>query len=123
MIVKKGKIVQIKKYQNRGVYLKQGVQGKNQYKYRNYSGGNGTYVIEGESSGTSLNVRIYVYDLGKCYTVNVYDDIKKITGKTRISGKMMETIENHCGENVLVTIDKYNNRATFDPSVLLENLE
>lgn len=44
----KGRIVEIEKHQNRGVYIKQGVKGSEQYTYNNYPGGNGTYVTGGE---------------------------------------------------------------------------
>lgn len=37
----KGRIVKIEKYQSRVTYIKQGVKGSDQYKYDNYSGGNG----------------------------------------------------------------------------------
>lgn len=35
-----GRIVNIEKNQNQSVYIKQGVQGSEQYKYDKYSGGN-----------------------------------------------------------------------------------
>ncbi len=44
----KGRIVEIEKHQNRGVYIKRGVKGSEQYKYSNYPGGNGTYVTGGD---------------------------------------------------------------------------
>lgn len=121
MIRTKGRIVNIEKIQNRTVYIKQGVQGKDQYKYNNYSGGNGTYVTGGEYFGTSLNVKIYVYDLKRCYTVDVYDDIKRLTGKTRISAKLLEKIENHQGEKVDVFVNEYMNQVMFDPSILIKS--
>ena len=56
----KGRIVEIEKHQSRITYIKQGVQGYDQYKYDNYPGGNGTYVTGGEYLGTVLNVKIFV---------------------------------------------------------------
>lgn len=72
----KGRIVNIEKYQSRGVYLKQGVKKPEQYKYDNYLGGNGTYV-------TVLSVKIFVYDFNKCVTFDVYEDILAIAGKKK----------------------------------------
>ena len=113
----KGLIVNIEKFQNRATYIKQGIKKPEQYKYDNYPGGNGTYVTGGEYLGTSLMVKIYVFDLEKSFTFDVYDDIKKISGKSRISSQMLEKIESHEGEK----IDVYVNESTvnFDPRILL----
>lgn len=94
-----------------------GVQGSEQYKYDNYPGGNGTYVTGGEYLGTSLNVKIFVFDLDKSFVFDVYDDIRRITGKSRISAKMLETIESHQGDKIDVFVDDFN--VSFDPSILL----
>ena len=114
----KGTIVNIEKHQNRAVYIKQGIQGSDQYKYDNYPGGNGTYVTGGEYLGTSLNVKIYVFDLDGSFVFDVYDDIRKITGKSRISAKLLETIESHKGEKIDVFVDDHN--VSFDPRILLQ---
>lgn len=114
----KGRIVNIEKHQNRAAYIKQKIQGPDQYKYDNYPGGNGTYVTGGEYLGTALNVKIYVFDLDKSFVFDVYDDIKRLTGKTRISAKMLETIESHQGEKIDVFVDDFN--VSFDPSILLQ---
>ena len=113
----KGRIVNIEKHQNRAVYIKQGVQGSEQYKYDNYPGGNGTYVTGGEYLGTSLNVKIFVFVLNKSFVFDVYDDIRRITGKSRISAKMLETIESHQGDKIDVFVD--DSKLSFDPSILL----
>lgn len=113
----KGRIVNIEKHQNRVGYIKQGIQGSEQYEYDNYPGGNGTYVTGGEYLGTSLNVKIFVFDLEKIFVLDVYDDIKRITGKSRISEKMLETIESHQGDKIDVFVDGVN--VSFDPSILL----
>lgn len=113
----KARIVNIEKHQNRAAYIKQGVQGSEQYKYDGYLGGNGTYVTGGEYLGTSINVKIFVFDLDKSFVFNVYDDIKRITGKSRISAKMLETIESHQGDKIDVFVDEFN--VSFDPSILL----
>lgn len=114
----KGRIVNIEKHQNRAVYIKQGIPGSDQYKYDNYPGGNGTYVTGGEYLGTSLNVKIYVFDLEKSFTFDVYEDIKQITGKSRISANLLKTIESHQGEKIDVYVDDY--KVSFDPRILLQ---
>lgn len=115
----KGRIVEIEKHQNRGVYMKQGVKGSKQYKYNNYPGGNGTYVTGGEYYGTVLNVKIYVYDFDKSVIFDVYEDILLIAGKKRISPQLLQTIESNEGKKVNV----YTNDGcdfSFDPAQLLD---
>ena len=114
---KKGRIVNIEKYQNHATYIKQGIKGSDQYKYDGYPGENGTYVMGGEYLGTSLIVKIYVFDLNKSFTFDVYADIKKISGKSRISSKMLETIESHSGEKIDVYVSE--STVSFDPRLLL----
>lgn len=114
----KGRIVNIEKYQSRGVYLKQGVKKPEQYKYDNYLGGNGTYVTGGEYYGTVLSVKIFVYDFNKCVTFDVYEDILAIAGKKKISAQLLSIIESHEGDKVDVYSDDGNN-FSFDSRVLL----
>ena len=114
----KGRIVDIEKYQNRAVYLKQGVKGPEQYKYDKYPGGNGTYVTGGEYYGTILNVKVFVYDFNKCVTFDVYEDILAISGKKKISAQLFSIIESHEGNKVNVYSDDGNN-FLFDSRVLL----
>lgn len=98
----KGRIVDIEKYQDRVTYIKQGVKGHDQYKYRNYPGGNGTYVTGGEYFGTILNVKVFVYDLDRCINFDVYQQVLQCTGKKRISSQLMEQIESNKGSKVVL---------------------
>ncbi|AVQ37488.1 hypothetical protein C7M56_01865 [Clostridium botulinum] len=105
----KGRIVKVDKHQNRAIYLKQEVDGFDQHKYVNYAGGNGTYVIGGEYFGTSLNVKVFVFDLKKSVTFDVYKQILLFKGKKRISNKLLKEIESHSGKKVDVyTSDNVN---------------
>lgn len=113
----KGKIVKIETYQSRGTYIKQGIKGSDQYKYDSHPGGNGTYVTGGEYYGTRLIVKVFIYDLEQCFSFNVYDDIKMITGNSRISSQLLSTIESHEGDKIDVFVD--NCSVNFDPRVLL----
>lgn len=98
----KGRIVEIEKYQARATYIKQGVKGPDQYKYRNYPGGNGTYVTGGEYLGTVLNVKVFVYDLDRCIKVDIYEEVLRFTGKKRISAQLMEQIESNRGRKIVL---------------------
>lgn len=114
----KGRIVGIEKYQSRATYIKQGVKGSDQYKYDNYPGGNGTYVTGGEYFGTVLIVKIFIFDINRCKTFDVYEDVLKLAGKKKISSKLLETIESHEGDKVDVYTDDGSN-FEFNASVLL----
>lgn len=114
----KGRIVEIEKHQSRATYIKQGVKGYDQYKYDNYPGGNGTYVTGGEYLGTVLNVKIFIYDINRSITFEVYDDILSLAGKKKISPQLLETIQSHEGDKVDVYTDDGIN-FSFDASMLL----
>ena len=105
----KGRIVEIEKHQSRITYIKQGVQGYDQYKYDNYPGGNGTYVTGGEYLGTVLNVKIFVYDINECITFDVYEDVLSLAGKKKISSQLLATIKAHEGDKVDVYTDDGRN--------------
>lgn len=108
-MIYRGRIVDISKQQNHAIYLKQGIKGSEQYKYSNYSGGNGTYVTGGEYLGTSLNIKIFIFDLEKSITFDVYEEVLLIKGKSRISSKLLEEIQSYSGEKVHVyTTDNVN---------------
>lgn len=115
----KGRIVEIEKYQNRATYIKQGVRGADQYKYNGYPGGNGTYVTGGEYYGTSLDIKVFVYDIDCCKTFDVYEDVLRYTGKKKISAQMLEKIESHKGEKVNLTSDNERD-FSFDISQILD---
>ena len=114
----KGRIVEIRKYSHQCSYIEQGVKGNNQYKYSNYTGGKGTYVVDGEYLGTSLYVKIFIFDRKQCITFDIYDDVMNYLGKKRMSAKIFEAIKAHQGEKVNVAIAA-NNSVQFDYRQLL----
>lgn len=109
----KGRIVEINKYQNNTIYLKQGVKGKDQPGYNGYPGGNGTYVTGGEYLGTCLDVKIYVFDLGRCVTFDIYNQVLLYKNMQRISSKLLTEIELHKGDKVNI-FSSDNRNFTFD---------
>ena len=115
----RGRIVNIEKYQNRITYIEQGVKESEQYKYSNYPGGNGTYVTGGEYLGTSLDVKVFVYDVEKTVIFDVYEDVKRVVGVSRISAQLLKKIESHCGEKIDLYSDDGRN-FTSDIHILLQ---
>lgn len=89
-----------------------------QYKYDNYSGGNGTYVTGGKYLGTILSVKILFMLLTAEKTFDVYEDVFKLAGKKKISLKLLETIKSHEGDKIDVYTDDGSN-FILDASVLL----
>ena len=49
-------------------------------------------------------MKIFVFDLDKSFIFGLYDDIRKITGKSRISVKMLEIIESHKNDKIAVLV-------------------
>lgn len=98
----KGRIVSIEKYQSRVTYIEQGVKKSEQGSYKNCPGGNGTYVIGGEYLGTVLDIKVFVYDINKSITLDVYEKILQYTGKKRISSQLMAKIESCEGSKVIL---------------------
>ena len=103
MIKLKGRIVSIKKVEDRITYVKRGVKEYEQNKYSNYNGGCGTYVIGGEYLGTEIQFKVFVYDLDRCITVDLRPDILSLNNKKRISKQSLDFIvEENKGKKVTV---------------------
>lgn len=61
-----------------------------------------TSVIGGEYLGTALDIKVFVYDLNKYVTLDVYDEILQYSGKKRISPQLMAKIESREGWKVVL---------------------
>ena len=97
----KGRIVDISFETLNTVYLKQGVKGKDQYRYnRRYPGGNGTYVVCGEYE-SYIWLKVYVYDLAHCVTVDIKDAVLAANNRHRVSNQMIKKlIKNNVGNKI-----------------------
>lgn len=62
-------------------------------------------MLLGEYLGTSLMVKIYVFDLRKSFTFNVYDDIKKLSGKYFVVMLLTTERETGSGENTMEDLE------------------
>ncbi|MBW9150358.1 hypothetical protein K2F40_15470 [Clostridium sp. CM028] len=114
----KGRIVEIDKHQNRTTYLTTAVGKSSQHLYANYPGDNGTYVTGGDYLGTSLNIKIFIFDLDESLSFDVYNQVLLLKGNRRISSQLLKEIESHCGEKVDVsTSDTLN--FSFDISQII----
>ncbi len=106
MIILKGRIVSIDKIENRATYVMEGVKKNEQHKYAKYPGGNGTYVIGGEYFGTEIQFKVFIYDIDKCITFDLRDEILFQNNKKRISKKLLNyVIEKNEGNKVRLYLD------------------
>lgn len=106
----KGRIVEINSTRHEAVYVKSGVKKENQGYYdTHYSGGNGTYAVGGEYWGTTLDVKVFVYDLGHCVTFDIRDNVLQANDKKRVSDKLLNfIIDNNEGKKIDVINDGSN---------------
>lgn len=101
----KGRIVDISFDTKNIVYLKQGVKGRNQYRYDGrYPGGNGTYVVGGEYN-SFIWLKVFVYALDKCIKVDIKDTVLQVNNRKRVSGQMINTlVANNVGRKIKLDV-------------------
>ena len=99
----KGRIVDVVWNVDRCVYLRQGVKQSQQHMYEGrYPGGCGTYVIGGEYE-SSVDLKIFVYDLNRCIYIDVKDLLLVTNGRQRISRALVQRFkEKNVGRKVEV---------------------
>ncbi|WP_425446647.1 hypothetical protein [Dethiothermospora halolimnae] len=118
MDILKGRIVEIEKNVNKITYVTQQIKKNEQPKYDDrYPGGCGTYVTGSEYLGTTLEVKIFIYDLKRCIYFDIYEYVLLENKKCRISSKLLDhVVTSNVGKKVNVGIDDNNNY--FDMSQL-----
>lgn len=101
----KGRIVDIKFDTMNTVYLKQGVKGRNQYRYDGrYPGGNGTYVMGGDYD-SYIWLKVFVYALDRCVMVDIKNTVLELNNRKRVSSQMINTlVENNVGKKIKLDI-------------------
>ncbi|MBQ9143210.1 MAG: hypothetical protein IJX63_15695 [Lachnospiraceae bacterium] len=105
----KGRIVAVDFNVCRSVYLMQGIKKHSQKKYDGYyPGGNGTYVTGGDYD-SSIDVKVFLYDLGRCITFDVKDYVLELNKRKRVSEQMVNKLQkNNVGKKIDVDIDGYS---------------
>lgn len=104
----KGRIVDISKSVDSTVWVTQGIKKENQSFYdSNYAGSNGSYVTGGEYGGTSINMKVYVYDLEKSITFDIWRTVLQQNNKKRISSKLLDyVIKKNEGQKINISFDE-----------------
>lgn len=99
----RGRIVDVIWNVERAVCIKQGVKQREQYMYEGrYPGGCGTYVVGGDYE-SSVNLKIYVYDINRCIFVDVKELLLSFNGRKRISKSLVQQFkEKNVGRKVNV---------------------
>ena len=92
----KGRIVDISRNTESIGYLEQGIKKKDQYEYDNNPrvyGSNGSYITGFDYLGTSIDMRVYIFDLDKCITRDIRDYILKQNNMKKVSDKLFKQIK------------------------------
>jgi len=99
----KGRIVNIEKTVHKVTHLLTGIQKKDQPKYRHLPGFNGTVVTGSEYFGTTIDVKIFVYDYKECVEYDIRDYVLRVNDVKKISAKLLDyIISANEGEKVIV---------------------
>lgn len=115
----KGRIVSIEKKINTTIHCLTGIPKKDQKFYKNFSGANGTIVIDSQYHGTTIDVKIFVYDLNKIVTYDIRDFILMKNNAKRISKKLLNYVVSvNEGKKVEVEILKGLETIMFDVNQL-----
>lgn len=110
----KGRIVKIEKNVQTATYLKQGVKKEKQgFWDAHYPGSNGTYVTGSEYLGTSLDVKIYIFDYNYSVVFDIREQVLKANGCQRLSSSLLEYIKQNVGKKVV--LEEYNGELFFNP--------
>ncbi|CEN26173.1 hypothetical protein [Paraclostridium sordellii] len=116
----KGRIVEIEKNVHQGAYLEQGIKKQDQYKYdnnRKMHGSNGSYITDFEYYGTTIDVKILVYDLNKSYSFDIREYILGVNNMQKVSKQLLnQIIDDNKGKKVFVDIS--NGMIGFDMTQL-----
>ena len=116
----RGRIVEIEKNVHQGAYLEQGIKKHDQYKYdnnRKFHGSNGSYITGFEYYGTTIDVKIFVYDLNKSYSFDIREYILGVNNMQKVSQKLLnQIIEDNKGKKVFIDIN--NGMVRFDMTQL-----
>lgn len=102
-----GRIVDIEKNTMNAIFVKQGVPGHKQYLYSGYPGGNGTYVIGGETSPMTLDLVVFIFDheihgIPKVVTIDIREYVQQLMGWRNITSGRFDTIYQNKGRKVKV---------------------
>ena len=112
----RGKIVEIERNIHTISYVATGIKKDKQRKFdcdEDAHGGNGTYNVGNEYSGTTIDVKIFVYDLNKCVSFDIRDYLLFSSNKSKISSKLLDyVVEQNKGKKVYVNVT--NNEVGFD---------
>ncbi|MED3576101.1 hypothetical protein [Cytobacillus praedii] len=114
----KGRIVEIVKNIHQVNYVTTGIGKKDQPYYNTrFGGSNGTYVTGSEYYGTTIDMKVFVYDINKCVTFDIRDLILHANQKSKVSSKLLNyVIEKN--QRKKIDLLYHDNQITFLPEQL-----
>ncbi|GIN41174.1 hypothetical protein [Heyndrickxia oleronia] len=99
----KGRIVNVEKNVHQVTYLLTGIKKKEQWRYGHLPGSNGTVVTGSNYNGTTIDVKIFVYDYNKCVKFDIRDYVLEINDKKKISSKLLDfVVKSNEGKKLVV---------------------
>jgi len=113
----KGRIVNIEKTVHQVTHVLTGIKKKDQLKYRHLPGSNGSVVTGSEYFGTTVDVKIFLYDYKECVEFDIRDYVLRVNDKKRISSKLLNYIIG-ANEGEKVVVEEVEGGLRFDFSQL-----
>lgn len=114
----KGRIVEIEKNVHQVNYVTTGIGKKDQPYYNaRFGESNGTYVTGSEYYGTTIDMKVFVYDIDKCVTFDIRNLLLHANQKSKVSAKLLNyVIEKNQGKKIDLLY--HDNQITFLPEQL-----
>ncbi|MGM1020414.1 MAG: hypothetical protein ACQEXV_07695 [Bacillota bacterium] len=109
----KGRIVNIEKTVHQVTRLLTGIKKKDQPKYRHLSGSNGTVVTGSEYFGTTIDMKVFVYDYKECVEFDIRDYVLRVNDKKKISSQLLDYIIS-ANEGQKVVVEEVEDGWRFD---------
>lgn len=112
----KGRIVEIEKNIHRTTHCLTGIPESDQHFYKGRCpGGEGTFVIGSSYDGTTIDMKVFVFDYEKSFTWDLRDFILYKNDAKRISKKLLKhIIESNVGKKVTITVSDDQKTISID---------
>ncbi|MNO53240.1 hypothetical protein D3C76_436780 [compost metagenome] len=109
----KGRIVNIEKNVHQVTHVLTGIKMKDQPKYRHLPGSHGTVVTGSDYYGTTVDVKIFIFDYRVCVEFDIRDYILRVNGKKKISSKLLDYIIS-ANEGKKINVEEMEDGWRFD---------
>lgn len=109
----KGRIVSIEKTVHQLTHVLTGIKKKDQPKYRHLPGSHGTVVTGSDYYGTTVDVKIFIFDYKESVEFDIRDYVLRVNDKKKISSKLLDYIIS-ANEGQKVVVEEVEDGWRFD---------